>query len=80
MSTAIHDEQWFERIFAEHSKAIVRFLYRRRRRGPSRGSFRRDVEEEKRRSLWRRTALAVQNRGLDFGELVPQKEILAHGR
>lgn len=29
MSTAIHDEQWFERVFAEHSTAIVRFLYRR---------------------------------------------------
>ena len=29
MSTAIHDEQWFERLFAEHSTAIVRFLYRR---------------------------------------------------
>lgn len=29
MSTAIHDEQWFERVFAEHSTDIVRFLYRR---------------------------------------------------
>lgn len=29
MSTAIHDEQWFERVFAEHGTAIVRFLYRR---------------------------------------------------
>lgn len=29
MSTASHDEQWFERVFAEHGTAIVRFLYRR---------------------------------------------------
>lgn len=29
MSTANHDEQWFERVFAEHGTAIVRFLYRR---------------------------------------------------
>lgn len=25
----VHDEKWFERQFAEHSEAIVRFLYRR---------------------------------------------------
>ena len=29
MSTATHDEQWFERVFAEHGTAIVRFLHRR---------------------------------------------------
>ncbi|MCI6584654.1 MAG: sigma-70 family RNA polymerase sigma factor [Mobiluncus sp.] len=29
MSAATHDEQWFERIFAAHGTAIVRFLHRR---------------------------------------------------
>lgn len=29
MLTAVHDEQWFERIFAAHGTDIVRFLYRR---------------------------------------------------
>ena len=27
--TAAHDEQWFESVFSEHGKAIVKFLYRR---------------------------------------------------
>lgn len=29
MSATAHDEQWFERIFAMHGTAIVRFLHRR---------------------------------------------------
>lgn len=27
--TAVHDKQWFEPVFPEHGKAIVKLLYRR---------------------------------------------------